>query len=562
MKNHIYTLVSLLLLTGISAFAQEGSEGKEGSAKADAGQYKTKDKIADQYKMLTAKGKLDNHDFNGALNLYLDIVRKNPKDASLHYHIGECYLGLNNINEAMTYFQTAQNLNPTKFKDIHLSLGRSYHIYGNIDKAVEEYELYKAKLNANQLKNSDVVTYIEQCKLAKDMMANPVDVAITNMGEEINSVNDDYAPSIAADGKTLIFTSRRPDTKGGMIDVEGDYKYFEDIYISTLDVKTNTWNEAEPARGSLNSEGHDACLNIAPSGKEIFVYRNNEDTRSGDIFVSKQSANGKWGAPKNIGPMINSSYFESSASLSPDGNTLYFVSERKGGIGNGDIYVSKKINKTEWGEPVNIGPTINTIEDEVSCFIHPDGKTLFFSSKGHNSMGGYDIFKSVYENGKWSVPENIGYPINTVDDDVHFTLSADNKTAYYDTYSLKGMGERDIFKIDLSRYNIMEKDARNKKYNPNSQPILSILKGSITNANEGQFLDAEITVTSETGEVVAKTMSNTENGEYFVTLPADKKYQVSVNKDGYGENREVISLLSDKNSTYTQIKNFVLERSK
>jgi tetratricopeptide (TPR) repeat protein len=567
MKNYIPSLAIATLL-GLPAIAQENSNSnsvknnKEKMEEAEAGQYKTKDKIADQYKMLTAKGKLDNRDFNGALSLYSEILTKNPKDASLNYRIGECYLGLNNITDAVTYFETAQKLNPAKFKDIHLSLGKSYHIYGDIDKAIEEYELYKSKLNASQLKNSDVVEYIEQCKLAKEMMANPVDVTVTNMGEEINSVNDDYAPSISADGKTLIFTSRRPDTKGGMIDVEGDYKYFEDIYISTLDVKTNTWNEAEPARGSLNSEGHDACLNIAPSGKEIFVYRNNEDTRSGDIFVSKLSANGKWGAPKTMGPMINSSYFESSASLSPDGSTLYFVSERKGGVGNGDIYVAKKINKTEWGEPVNIGPTINTVEDEVSCFIHPDGKTLFFSSRGHRSMGGYDIFKSVYENGKWSVPENVGYPINTVDDDIHFTLSADNKTGYYDTYSLKGMGERDIYKIDLSRYNIMEKDARNKKFNPSAEPVLSILKGMVTNSNEGQFLEAEITVSGENGEVIAKTMSNTDNGEYFFTLAADKKYQVSVAKDGYTENREVVSLLSDKNSTYTQIKNFVLERAK
>ena len=563
MKNlFTYLIILSLSVFAFNALAQQNDNEKEKIEQAESSSYKTKDKIADQYKLLTAKGKLDNRDFSGALTLYNEVYTKNQKDGGLNYRIGECYLGLNNIPEAVKYFEAAQKINPAKFKDIHLSLGRSYHTYGNIDKALEEYGIYKAKLNANQLKNSDVVTFIEQCTLAKEMMANPVDVTISNMGEEINSVNEDYAPSVAADGKTLIFTSRRADTKGGMIDVEGDYKYFEDIYISTLDEKTGTWNEAEPARGSLNTEGHDACLNIAPSGKEIFVYRNNDNTQSGDIFVSKMSTNGKWGAPKNIGPAINSSYFESSASLSADGNTLYFVSERKGGVGNGDIYVIKKINKTEWGLPQNIGPTINTIEDEVSCFIHPDGKTLFFSSRGHNTIGGYDIFKSVYENGQWSVPENIGYPINTVDEDVHFTLSADNKTGYYDTYSLKGMGERDIFKIDLSRYNIMEKDARNKKFNPSNIAVLSILKGNITNANEGQFLDAEVIVTTETGEEVAKTMSNGETGEYFFTLPADKKYMVTIRKEGYNENKEIIGLLSDKNSIYTQLKSFALERTK
>jgi hypothetical protein len=373
------------------------------------------------------------------------------------------------------------------------------------------------------------------------------------MGELINSQYDEYGPSISADGKTLIFTSRRPNNKGGAVDIN-DGKFYEDIYIAEWDDEKNSFGEAKPIQGRINAEYHDACLSISPDGKFIFVYKNIPgQTKSGDIYMSKLSGTGKWGAPEPLPKQINSSYFESSASLSADGKWLYFVSERRGGMGNGDIYRSKRISKTEWGEAENLGPVINTEEDEISVFIHPDGKTLFFSSKGHNTMGGYDIFKSVYENGQWSKPENIGYPINTLDDDLHFVLSSDNQTAYYSAIDPNGYGERDILKIDMSRYAILEKDGKPKLSNG-----LSILKGSIVDTDAGQAIEAELKILDANGVEVASTASGID-GEYFITLPGGKEYTIELKFKNF-DAKEKIFLPLDEKHTYTMVKHFLVDR--
>jgi hypothetical protein len=356
----------------------------------------------------------------------------------------------------------------------------------------------------------------------------------------------------------MIFTSRRPETKGGGIDVEADKKYFEDIYLTTWNEEKKNWEEAEPIKGNLNTEGHDACLSLSPDGNTIFIYRNIEDeTRSGDIYVSKKNSNGKWGAAHSIGEPINSSYFESSASISADGNYLYFVSERKGGIGNGDIWVSKKIGKNQWGEPVNLGAVVNTIEDEVSVFIHPDGKTLFFSSRGHNSMGGYDIFKTVKDDkGNWSKPENIGYPINTVNDDLHFVLSTDNKTAYYSTEIVgRGLGERDIYKVDMKNYKII------KGSDGSDAPTIGIVQGKVFDTATGVEMEAEIVVyDNATNQEVAKT--DALDGNFFFALPVNKIYSIKAKKIGYQDKTENFELKVTGNDVPVVNKTLLLEKNK
>ncbi|MCB0381723.1 MAG: PD40 domain-containing protein, partial [Flavobacteriales bacterium] len=169
---------------------------------------------------------------------------------------------------------------------------------------------------------------------------------------------------------------------------------------------------------------------------------------------------------------INSKNQETSACFSPDGNTIYFVSNRPDGIGGKDIYKSTKNKDGKWGEAENLGRTINTIDDEDAVFLHADGKTLYFSSKGHKTMGGYDIFKSTYEKGKWSTPENIGYPINTADDDVCFVLTASGEYGYYTSAKLDGKGKRDIYRVSFI-------DELNK-------PKLTLLKGVITDKKTGE----------------------------------------------------------------------------
>jgi len=507
-------------------------------------QEKKNDKGKEQVKLLLAKDKYINGEYKAALDLYRDLLGENKEDAMINYRVGRCLHELGQYQVGLEYFEKAFSLKSDIDSDIEYYLGRAYHRIGQIDKAIKSLENFKNKVGAKRANQFEADWYLNQCKNAKELMGKPVEVKIDNAGDKINSEYDDYAPSLSADGKTMIFTSRRPETKGGGIDVEADRKYFEDIYITTWNEEKNIWEDAEQIRGNLNTEGHDASLSLSPDAKQIFIYRNVEDeTRSGDICMSKINETGKWSAAHPIESPINSSYFESSASITPDGNYLYFVSERKGGIGNGDIWVSKKIGKHEWGEPVNLGAMVNTIEDEISVYIHPDGKTLFFSSKGHNSIGGYDIFKTVKDDkGVWSKPENVGYPINTVNDDLHFILTTDNRTGYYSTViDGRGLGERDIYKIDMSKYKLI------KSADGSDAPHLGIVQGKIIDSNTGVEMEAEVVIVdSSSNTEVGK--SEASDGNFFFTLPVNKDYIIKIKKAGFKDKDEKFDLKLNKNN--------------
>ncbi len=543
MKILNYLFISLLVVSSLSTSAQDTQDKK--TKKANKVTYKIKMNEARHYYL--------SGNVRGGLTIYRELMKDFTNDAMLNYRIGECYLDLKEWQLAADNIQNAKNINPLVTPEINYKLGEAYQRYNQLDKAETALLAYKKGLKK---KNPlyDVDKLLEQLDYAKKMYKVPVKVNIVNLGKNINSRGGDYAPSLTADGQTMIFTSRRADTKGGAVDKAGDYKYFEDIYISKWDSTLNDWAKALPIEGKLNTEGHDASLSISPDGNQIYIYRNDGSVYIGDIFVSKKRRSGIWGEPTALDKQINSSYFESSASLSADGNHLYFVSERKdkklGSIGKGDIYVVDKLTKTTWGEPRNLGSVINTPEDEISVFIHPDGKTLFFSSKGHLSLGGYDIFMSKLQlDGTWTTPENLGYPINTVDDDNHFVLSTDGKIAYYSTVREDGLGDRDIYKIDLKDYDLLKGTQKN----------LSIIKGNITAKLDGEKIAADIEFKDDKGELIAKT-STEETGEYLFTLPGNIKYTMNIVATGYKTQIIEIQLPVGKENTYVEVKNILLEQ--
>lgn len=514
---------------------------------------------ADQVKMVLAKQKLYAGQYIGALNIYKEVLKKNSDDATLLYYIGYCQFELKNFDLATENLKKAISINKSVKPETHLLLGKIYLSNEKIDEALTSFTTYKSVVNTKLADAEDVDVYIAHCNNAKKIMSSPINTKIDNLGEDINSKYDDQSPCISADGLKLVFNTRRPESTDAPRDNEGDGKYFQDIFISNWDTVNKKWIRAEEVSGSVNTPAHDACTSISPDGKQIFIYKNDvndNESRGGDIFVTKV-VNNKWKTPEALGKPINTSYWEGGACISPDGKTLYFISERKGGFGKADIWSVQRISKTEWGKPVNLGPEINSKFDEVGVFLAPDGKTLFFSSNGKESMGSYDVFKSTFENNKWTKPVNLGYPINTVYKDGPLVLSADAQTAYFASERKGGLGESDIYKADLSNYSLLEKDGK-KKINSG----LSILKGTIRDNFEGSGLAAvDVKIFDTNGSEVATTVTN-ENGEYFMTLKGDVVYTIKVLKKGYKLVEEKAELKLGKTETFSLEKQIMLSKEK
>jgi hypothetical protein len=509
----------------------------------------------DAAKMALAKQKLFAEEYTSALNAYREVENNNPDDASVKYYVGLCYFNLKQIDNARATLEKAVQLKKNFKPEIHLLLGKIYQIDENFDKAAEQLNSFIAAAPGDKDQIADANLHLSQVTHAKNFMQHPLDVTVSNLGDNINSKFDDKNPCITADGSKLVFTTRRPESTNSEVDTEGDGKYFENIYIASIDSSSRSFKKAEPVSGSINTKAHDACTSISPDGKQIFIYYNDlssKEKRGGNIFVSKVNQ-GKWRSPESLGKPINSSYWEGGACVSPDGKKYFFTSERPGGFGRSDIWMVEKTGKTEWGKPVNLGPEINSENDEGGMFLAPDGKTLFFCSNSANSMGNYDVFKSVFENGKWTTPENLGYPINTPAREGQLTLSADARYAYLSSDRKGGLGENDIYKIDLKEYAILEK---NGKRNTNG---LSILKGTVREGFEGYGMaDVEVTVNDDKGYTVTSTSTN-ENGEYFVTLRGGK-YNLIIRKKGYKEINENIELGSSDKQTVTLEKGYLLKK--
>jgi len=521
-------------------------------------------KGGDQIKFKMAQQDFYGGNYVAAVNEFKEILVNKPKDANIIFHIGECYYMMEDMPSAKDQFIKAIHADSKEAGEAHLYLGRMLLTEGKLDSAGTELDTYKGLAGSDsKIKDSDVMHYINMVKTAKELMAKPIDVKIIPLGENINSAYDDKRPSVTADGKMMIFTSRRPEGKGTS-DVLGDNKPFDHIFMSTWNDSNKTWNPAEIMPGAINGPGHSACSSITADGKQIFIYRNNdEDAKGGEIFVSKVGTSGKWGNPKIMERPINTSYFEDGAVLTADGNTIFFISERgqdvkaKGGqrgYGNGDIWMAKRKSKTEWDNPVNLGPDINTQYDEGGICITPDGKTLFFCSEGHNSMGGYDIFKTTFVNGKWTIPVNLGYPINSVNNETSICLSVDGNTGYISSNRPGGMGERDIYKVDLSNYDLF---AGMKKGEVSLAVGPSIVKGTVFTGESGNPLQAELVIYDESGAEAGRTTSS-EDGNYFITLEGDHTYEVKIDVKGCKSIDEKFKLEKGKKETFTLVKHFLL----
>ena len=443
-----------------------------------------------------------------------------------------------NYGDAVKNYEQAMkgvtDLKP-KYAYVYLYMGNAYKELKQYEDAVESYskaagfgesglqpdEITEATTNQSWCER-EIINIPVREKLTK----NPINVTITNLGKNINSAEDDYCPSLNADNTLLIITSRREGTTGEKKDLDG--KYFEDFYISTYSKTSNNWSKVRNLGPPVNTEGHESIPCLSADGQTVYYYKWTEDGGNGDIYTSAVKGK-KWKTPEKLSSEINTDAWESQPSVTADGNTLYFVSNREGGEGGRDIYVSFKDKITgRWGSAKNLGPVINTKYDEGCPFIHPDGKTLYFSSQGHGGMGGYDVFiTSLQDDGTWSEPKNMGYPINSEDDDVFFRFTASGDKAYFSSVRKEGLGGQDIYLMDFPKTTEPGIQVDRPK---GVTTLIGIITDEVTHA----VLEANVVLENiDKGEVIATFMSNEETGKYLVILPSGGNYGISVSKEGY-----------------------------
>jgi outer membrane protein OmpA-like peptidoglycan-associated protein/tetratricopeptide (TPR) repeat protein len=484
--------------------------------------------------------------YNLARDLYLAAHQYNSENPELNYRIGVCYLYTDDKYEAINYLRKAYEKKPDISPDINYLLGRAYHLVLEFDKAIEQYYLHRRSLHPDEvvIQSEIIDKLIEECNNGKEIIGDRKRLIISNLGDSINSIYDDYFSVFAANDSILFFTSRRP-AKAKSKRNPYDNKFYEDVYYSTL--TGGAWSSAKPLSKKINSKHNDAALGISKDGSELFVYRGKD--KGGDIYVSNLKK-GEWKSPASWNSKLSSDQSETSI-FTQTGDTVYFVSANKDlTLGGKDIMMSVKNLKGKWLKPTNMSSLINTRYDEEGIFLTPDGKTLYFSSRGHNTMGGYDVFKSVMQpDGTWSDPENMGYPVNTPDDELFFCFSNNGKAAYLSTIREGGIGAKDIYKLVflgsekemvLANEDILIAGLPDKiktgfftMPDPISVDSFYYLKGRVLNKANNKPVIAKLDFMDAAESKVVATVISSDSGEYEVKFSVAKLYGVEVAAKDY-----------------------------
>jgi outer membrane protein OmpA-like peptidoglycan-associated protein len=480
--------------------------------------------------------------YTAALAFYQQANDVNPNNAELHMKMGLCHLNGRHHHRALGCFQQTYELDPATPR-IHFLLGYAYQLNAEWAKATEEYSLHKAAISRmpdpEALYNTADRRLVE-CRNGKSLQGRPANARVTNLGPTINSELADYGVLITADGSRMMFTGRRPNSTGGKTN-KATNEFFEDVYACT---RTATgWTEPIPMAPPVNSNINDASVGLFNDGRTMIIYR--DDRGAGDLFECTRQGE-SWSEPVALPPTINTPGNESSAWYSFDRQQLFFVSDREGGVGGQDIWVSRwDAIASTWGEATNLGPTVNTLQDEEGIYVHPDGKSIYFSSHGHTSMGGYDVFKSALVDGHWSKPENLGWPVNSPEDDLYFVMTADGATGYFSSVRADGFGEDDLYRVDFSA-DVRAEETASAAAVGKPAPVASntlLVQGKVTNGEGLSAMDATIDLLSlEDGSLVASFKSDKATGEYMAVVPGGKEYAMVVRADGYLLHSENLSV--------------------
>jgi outer membrane protein OmpA-like peptidoglycan-associated protein len=486
-------------------------------------------------KFYLADDYIDNENFAGAINLYQRMLDDDPENPQINFKLGFCYLNtIDQKAKAIEYIEKSvksankKKRKTTEFLEWSYYLARAYQANYRYDDALNQYINVKEQTRNKQL--IDIIDKeIAECSEGKGLIENPVDMSITNLGDSINSEYSDHSPFLSADESVLIFTSRRKGPVSEEMGPSGEYD--ENIYICYND--SGKWSKPVSIGENINTPDHEASIGLSVDGQKLFIYKSDEE---GSIYTSDLNGD-TWGLPVKLGPTVNTKYRETDACLSPDGNKLYFTSDRKGGFGGLDIYESYKLINGGWSEARNLGEGINTPGDERAPFMHADGVTLYFSSKGHGGLGGFDIFScKLNDFNTWSKPDNLGYPINTSSEDLFYITTADRKHSYYASNQESGFGKTDLYVITLK-----ETETAN----------ITVMTGKIYICR-GNLPEVSITVMDyKTDEVVGIYTPNSKTGKFLFVLNKGGRYKVIFEADGKIINQE--ELVVPENAAYQQL---------
>ncbi len=484
----------------------------------------------DEKKALTSARKaLAKGNYPEAKKQYNILLQKVTDNAEYFFEAGITYYNSDIEREkALGYFQAAlTNSKQDTISEIFFYLGRSYQYVNEFEKAIKYYSQFEAHIDRNSKSAStlirDVDKLIAMCNNGITLLKTEhKEFDVKNLGNHVNSIYSEYAPVIKKDESLLIFTARKNTNVGNKF--YHDNKKFEDIYVATMENKeTNNWSFSTKFDSSgtyiskkINSKFHDAAIGYNENEDKLFIYRQN------DVWMSELS-NGKWSDPIRMNSNINTKGHEPSVFITPDEQTLYFVSNRPDGYGGRDIWTAKKQADGQWGEIKNMGPTINTPYDDDAPFVTKDGKNFYYSSQGINSIGGYDIFKSTLDStGNWALPVNVGMPLNSAGDDIYYVQSEDETYGYFSSSRPYGLGSMDIYRVQLECKSI-----------PNTE-----VRGLVIATEKNVPIDAVITVKDKnSGKIYGPFYADKYTGKYLMILPPEKSYELELVCDAFPASR-------------------------
>lgn len=477
----------------------------------------------------------EHHNYLTALRSYKELLKRDPDDIDYNYKVALCYLNTHlDKTQAIQYLEKITKKGKGD-NEVWFYLGNAYQYANRFDDAIKAYSTFKEKAAKKDIQRADRA--IETCYNGKQFVKFPLNVTFENLGKDVNSEFSDYYPFATQNESFLVFTSRRKGGKSNVLEMDGLYP--SDIYVTTI--KDGNWIKATNIGGPVNTPFDEQTVGLSPDGSSMTVYIDHIDSL-GNIYISNY-LNGKFQKLSKLNNNVNSG-FETSGCVSDNGQIIFFASERSGGLGGTDLYMAKKLPNGQWAIPQNLGKTINTQYNEDFPHFSEDGQTLYFASQGHSSMGGFDIFKSVYnsENNTWTEPKNLGYPINTSDDNYTISFTEKERSAYVSISRDGGMGDLDIWRM---RFN-------------DSDQRYTLVSGYVNSSDSlAPKNDLLITAINLSTKEEFRFTPIPKSGKFVMALEPGR-YSVSVEGKGFSTLTENITIL-DKGSFQPEIrKNFLL----